>query len=293
MLKGTSTLLVGGPGSGKTYSLASFARAGKELFVLFTEPGGEESLLQAVKDHNIDIGLVHWKYIAPASPTWDMMKKSANTISQMSYEGLTSIKAGINKQGYSQFIQLLETLADFKCDRDGKSYGAVDSWEADRAFALDSLSGLNIMAMDMVVGSKPVKHQGEWGVAMDNEERLVQKLCSDVRAFFVLTAHIERETNELSGAQQLMAGALGRKLAPRLPRFFSDVIHAYRDGAEFFWSTTSMNVDLKARTVPLQDKMAPDFGIVVNAWKARVETASTASPTPQPPTNVGQGASAA
>lgn len=291
MLKGTSTLLVGGPGSGKTYSLASFAKAGLELFVVFTEPGGDESLIQAVRDHNIDIGRVHWKYIAPASPTWDMMKKSAQTISTLSYEALTSIKAGIEKGGYRQFLTLLETLSDFKCDRDGKSYGPVDSWDATRAVALDSLSGLNIMAMDMVVGSKPVKHQGEWGVAMDNEERLIMKLCSDIRAFFVLTAHIERESNEITGAQQLMAGALGRKLAPRLPRFFSDVIHAYRDGGEFFWSTTSMNVDLKARTVPLQDKMPPDFGLIVKSWQARQETAS-AGPQQTPATTQGVSSSA-
>lgn len=280
-LRGTSTLIVGGPGSGKTFSLATFAKAGIETFVLFTEPGGDESLIQAVDHYGIDIGLVHWKYVAPASPTWKTLISSANTIGQLSYAALTDIKSGIEKNQYRQFITLLETMSDFKCDRDGKSYGPIDAWGPDRAFSLDSLSGLNIMAMDLVVGSKPVKHQGEWGVAMDNEERLIQKLCSDIDAFFVLTAHIERETNELTGAQQLMAGALGRKLAPRLPRFFSDVIQAYREGDEFYWSTTAMNVDLKARTVPLEAKMRPDFGIIVDAWKARSEAAASGN-SPQP-----------
>jgi len=272
-LSGTATLLVGGPGAGKTYSLASFAKAGIETFCVFTEPGGEESLLQAAKDHDIPVDLLHWRYIPPAAASFAAMVKSAQLISQYSYQGLTELKSGIEKAGYRQFITMLETLADFKCERTGESYGSVDSWGPDRAICLDSLSGINIMAMDMVVGSKPVKHQGEWGVAMDAEERLIQKLCSDIRAFFVLIAHAERETNELTGVQQIMAGALGRKLAPRIPRFFSDVIHSYREGGDFYWSTVSMNVDLKARTVPLQDKMPPDFGMIVDSWRARNEAA--------------------
>lgn len=277
-MRGTATMLIGGPGSGKTYSLSTFIEAGLELFCVFTEPGGEESLIRSVEERGLDINKVHWQYIPPAAPSFETMMANAKTIGTMSYESLTSIKAGMNKQGYQQYVKLLEALSDFKCDRDGKSYGPVDSWGSERALALDSLSGINIMAMDLVVGGKPVKHPGEWGVAMDTEERLVSKLCCDIDAFFVLIAHVEREMNEVTGGVNLMAGALGKKLAPKLPRFFSDVVFAYRDETEFFWSTIFQGVDTKTRTLPLAEKIPPSFVQVVEAWNKRADAAGDTSP---------------
>jgi hypothetical protein len=132
---------------------------------------------------------------------------------------------------------------------------------------IDSLSGVNIMAMNLVVGSKPVKHQGDWGVAMDNLERLVQKLCIDTKCHFVLIAHAERETDEVQGGSKIMAATLGRKLAPRLPRFFSDVVLADKQGTKFTWSTAAVGADLKARNLPIADGLPPDFGQIIASWK--------------------------
>jgi len=132
---------------------------------------------------------------------------------------------------------------------------------------VDSLSGLNIMAMTLVVGSKPTKAMSDWGVAMDNLEKLLQKLCTDTKCHFVLTAHLERETDEVSGGIQLMASTLGRKLAPKIPRFFDDVICCQRNGSEFTWSTAALNVDLKARNLPIGDRLEPSFVPLIKHWK--------------------------
>ena len=40
-------------------------------------------------------------------------------------------------------------MNDFTCDRCGESFGDVSTWNTDRAIVVDSLSGLNIMAMDL------------------------------------------------------------------------------------------------------------------------------------------------
>ncbi len=85
----------------------------------------------------------------------------------------------------------------------------------------------------------------------------------------MLTAHLERETDEVTGGVSLMASTLGKKLAPRLPRFFSDVIHAKRDGEKFSWSTASFNVDLKARNVPIADNLPPSFVPLLKQWKEK------------------------
>lgn len=257
-LNGFNTLLVGATGTGKTYSLRTLIDAGITPFVLFTEPG-----MTTLGDLKCD--KLHWHYIPPATPTWDMMIDSATKINSMSLEGLAKL-GGINKSGYGQFRDVLSTLANFKCDRCGEVFGDVTTWGPDRAVIIDSLSGLNIMAMDLVVGSKPVKSMSDWGIAMDNLERLVNKLCADTRCHFVLTAHLERETDEVTGGVQLMASTLGKKLAPRLPRFFDDVVMCKREGTQFSWSTAAVNADLKSRNLPIADKLEPTFRSIADGW---------------------------
>lgn len=260
---GTNTLLEGATGTGKTYAIRTLLNAGLEVFVQFTEPLGMEILSDTDPDQ------LHWNYTAPANPSWKSMIESANKINLLSYQDLSKLKSGIDKREYGQFGVLLSSLANFKCERTKKEYGGVDEWNNKRAIVVDSLSGINIMAMDCVIGSKPVKTQGEWGVAMDIEERLINKLCSDTNCFFVLISHMDRDTDEVFGGVTLSPAALGRKLAPRIPRFFSDVIHCQREGDKFTWSTATSNADLKARNLPVAAGLEPSFVPIVNVWKDR------------------------
>lgn len=261
-LPGPKILLVGATGSGKTHSIRTLIDAGLEVFVVFTEPG-----MEVLSD--IPSDKLHWHYIPPAGPDWASMIDSARKINTLSFKALAEMP-DINKRNYTEFLSLLTVLSDFEDQRTGKRFGPVDSFlPGERALVLDSLSGLNVMAMNLVAGSKPVKSMADWGVAMDNLERLITKLTTDVPCTTVITAHLERETDETTGGITLMASTLGRKLAPRLPRFFSDVIHCYREGTKFFWSTASFNVDLKARNVPIADKLPPSFQPLLAQWKQR------------------------
>lgn len=252
-------MLVGATGSGKTYVLRTLVEAGLEVFVLFSEPG-----MEVLADVPAD--KLHWHYVPPATPDWKDMVGSAEKINTLSFQALTSL-SDINKGKYKEFIELLKCMANFTDDRTGMSFGPIDNFGPDKAFVVDSLSGLNIAAMNLVVGSKPVKSMSDWGVAMDNLERLITKLTTGLDCTFVMTAHLERETDEQTGGTQLMASTLGRKLAPRLPRFFSDVVHCRREGDKFFWSTVTSNVDLKARNLPFSDKLPPSFKPIIENWR--------------------------
>ena len=278
-LKGSSLLLVGPAGTGKTTSLVTLVAAGIETFVLITDPGGEESLIDAMEKASLPMDLLHWNYVAPASPSWATLQAGARLITTLSYKGLTEVKSGLNKEDYQQFFLLLGICANFKCQRTGEEYGAVDSWGPDRAFVIDSLSGINTMCMDMTIGAKPIAHQGEWGVAMNAEQKFIAKCCSDLRCFFVMTAHIQRLVDEIVGGQQLMVDALGTKLAPKIPKDFGDVALAVKDGVKFSWSTAAIRVDLKNRALPLKDGITPDFGQIVEAHKRRSSAAAQISTT--------------
>lgn len=260
-LPGVNVMLMGPSGTGKTYSIRTWLEAGVTPFCIFTEPGFE--VLGDVPETKL-----HWHYIPPATADWGSMIDSAEKINQLSFESLTKL-SDINKRKHSQFIEVLRCLSNFTCQRTGEQFGPVDSWGTDRVLVVDSLSGLNIMAMNLVVGSKPVKSMSDWGVAQDNLERLVQKLCMDTRCHFVLIAHSERETDEVLGGSKIMASTLGKKLAPKLPRFFSDVIFAVKEGSKFSWSTAALGADLKARNLPIADGLAPDFNPIVASWAAR------------------------
>lgn len=259
-LPGPKVLLLGGPGSGKTYCIRTLLDAGvKKVGVVFTEPG-----METLGD--IPTDKLAWHYIPPATADWDTVISGLKKINTLSFDALTKL-SDMDKRKYTQFIDLYTCLSNFTDDRTGETLGPVDSWGTDRALVIDSLSGVNLMAMKLVTGGKPVKSQADWQVAMDNVEQLLTKLTTDVRATVVMTAHLERETDEITGGTTIMVSTLGRKLAPRIPRFFSDCIHVKREADRFTWSTATTNADLKTRSLKIADNLPPSFVPLLQAWK--------------------------
>lgn len=266
---GPAVLLEGGPGSGKSRSLATIIAQGLDLFVAGTEPRFHESIIDAVKELKLDRSKLHTCYIPPSKVGLSTFIKNAQLANQLSFEALTQMKGSFEKAEYQQYHKLLKCMADFVDDETGQHWGAIDSWGNDRCFVIDSLSGLNLMVRDYCTGAKPVLSPGEWQIMMEQEERLINMVTSNCNCMFVLTAHVEREMNEVTGGTINTAGALGKKLAPKLPRFFSEVIHTHRVGTSFYWSTITEQYDLKKRTLPLSDKITPDFAPIIKAWRER------------------------
>lgn len=262
-IPGPKVLLLGGPGAGKTHCLKTLLEVQgiRKLAVLFTEPG-----METLGD--IPPERLAWHYIPPATADWETQIAQLKKINTLSFEALTKL-TDMDKRKYTQFIDLYSTLANFVDDRTGEVLGPVDSWGTDMALAIDSISGVNLMAMKLVTGGKPVKSQADWQVAMDNVEQLLIKLTTDVKCTVVMTAHQERETDELTGGSTIMVSTLGRKLAPRIPRFFSDCIHVKRDGDRFSWSTATTNADLKTRSLKIADGLPPSFVPLLKAWEQK------------------------
>jgi hypothetical protein len=260
-LPGVNVMLMGASGSGKTTSIKTLIAQGITPFCIFTEPGFEVL-------GDIPSDKLKWHYIKPADQSWSSMIDAATKVNTLSLESLSKMTDS-NKRDYNQFVDLLTSLNAFVDDRTGEAFGDCTQWGTNRALVIDTMSGINIMAMNLVVGGKPVKSMSDWGIAMDTIERLIQKLCIDTRCHFVLMTHIEREMDEAGGGSKIMAATLGKKLAPKLPRFFSDVILAQKEGAKYTWSTAALGTDLKARNLPDRDGLQPDFGQIIESWKRR------------------------
>lgn len=260
-LLGPKILLEGPSGTGKTFALRTLAAAGIKPFILTLDPGYEVL-------GDTDPKTVAWKYIAAPNAEWASMIESSNRINTLQYDTITKM-ADPNRTKFRRYIQILETLANFTDDRTGEKFGPVDSWGTGRAIVIDHFTEVCKAAMELTIGEKPVANQPEWQLAQNNTEALIRKLCQVTRCWFILIAHIEREVDEVLGGSKIMTSALGKKLAPKLPALFSDVILSQREIKKFSWSTVALGADLKTRNLPLEENIPQDFGQIVAKWRSR------------------------
>jgi AAA domain len=270
---GPKILLLGEPGHGKTDAIRTVLEAGLKVFIIFTEPGMEVLLdKRRGKVYSCADGL-HWTYIPPVTADWKELSDAANLLNTFTYKQCTEM-GGVNKAKYRSFYDYITAHFLCKCDRCGKGFGPADQLEPYDEWCLvdDSLSSVSIMALNLVIGSKPAVHQGEYGAAMFNLERFINKFAFDVPSMAIFTAHIEREGDEVSGGTMNMAATLGRKLAPKIPRPFSDVIHCKREGTKFTWSTITPNMLLKTRNLALADNLPPTFAPIIQKWRESVKS---------------------
>ncbi len=256
-ISGFNTLLMGPVGSGKSTAIGTLQGSGLEVFVLFLDTSAEVVPKWP--------GL-HWRYIPPSRPSWATLISNAKLINTLSSEGLQ--KTSMSRETCLEFMDILNLCNDF-VDQDGKHFGDVTTWNTDRIFVIDPLTGLNKMSRNLAVGFKPNPTQPEWGTMMANLSQFIDTLCLNTRCHFVLTAHVDPEKDEASGMVKNMAATLGRKLAPTLPVNFSDVILAKRLGTQFYWSTADAQTDTKPRHVPISDKIPPDFKLILKSWQAK------------------------
>ncbi len=270
---GPKILLMGPAGTGKTYALgtmADWAEAnGKEMFVLFTE-NGLESLLGYWTDRGLPVPkCLHYHSAVTKPISLTSLIQAADTVGKVSYEGLTKMVDGNRGGANNAFHKILTACANFPDDRTGEKFGSVDSWAVDRIFAIDSLSELSNAAMKMVIGSKPTASQPDYGIAQNNAMNFLRLCTQGIPCTFVITAHVSRETDEITGGVKLMVKAVGKALANEIPQLFSDVIYTVREGVNWYWDTAAANVDVKTRSLPIAAKQKPDFGAIMAKWVSR------------------------
>lgn len=268
-LAGLNECLMGPSGAGKTYAIGTlFDVPGVEVFYLGLEPG-LETLLGYFTDRNLPIPEnLHWHQVKAAESSFTEMMDVVKKINTLSFDAVSKLQDP-NRGKFTTFYNILAALNDFKDERTGKSYGAVDSWGTGRILIIDGLTGINNAAMTTVVGGKPVRNQADWGVAQNMVENLLRKLTEGSRCHFILLAHVEKETDMIQGGSKISISTLGKALVPKIPAMFSDVILATREGDKYKWDTGSMTADTKSRNLSISSNHPPTFKAVFDKWLSR------------------------
>jgi len=274
-LSGPKVLLMGPSGTGKTHALGTLVdwadKNDKQVFVLFTE-NGLETLLGYWRDGASPRPVppcLHWHNMLTRPLALKNLMTAADNVGRMSYEMLTKMTDSNRGGENNAFWKILQACADFTDDRTGEKFGSVDSWGADKIFIIDSLSELSNACFKMQVGNKPTASPSDYGVSQNNLMNFIRLCTQGIAATFVMTAHVDRQTDEISGTTKIMVKSIGKALAGDIPQLFSDVILTVREGDKFTWDTAAYGVDCKTRSLGYRSKILPDFGQVMNVWTQR------------------------
>ena len=266
-LPGVNVMLMGPSGTGKTHSIGTLVDKGIEVFY-FAYEQGSESLLGYWADKGKPVPEnLHICTVRAPTASFSEMADSVKYVNTLSFEGLIK-QVDPNKSKYNQLENFLRSFNNV-VDDNGQSFGDVMKWGQDRALVIDGLTGLCASSMKAAIGGKFARDQKDWGLAQNMVEEVLRKITSESKFHFILIAHVERETDPNGGGLKLMASALGRALAPKLPAMFSDVILVKRVGREWWWDTEDPAADLKTRNLPIGSKIAPDFSKILERWGQR------------------------
>jgi hypothetical protein len=280
-LQPPGALVIGAAGSGKTSSIATQLLAGLKVAVIMTEPDGVSSLLDACDRLKAPVANLHWTTALPTSAGWAGIEDMLTKINTMDQKGLSDVRDMGKAHFRAAAMRFLDCFRSFKCERTGEVLGDFTTWDDKWALNVDSLSGWNEIAWGVTCGHKPTANPGEWGIAQKVISGMLLKINNDRRCYFNLFAHTEKEMDEMSGVKRVMVSTIGAKLAPQVPKFFSEVIKAQRlvdpkspGGVKFTWSTLSNDMDLKNRALPVGVELAPDFRAIVTVHESRKKLAA-------------------
>lgn len=256
-IPGIKAIIIGPPGTGKTYALRTLANITQVTpCAIFTDPNYSSGLTPNME----------YTYIRPTVSSWDALMDVANKSHTMSMDSLQKLDVG--RATYTSFMDVLKQMADFT-PLSGRKLGNISTWGTDKVLIIDNLTGLSRMTRGWVAGGKPNPTQPEWGTMMHLLEQFLVTVATSTWAHVILIAHIEQERDEVSGIMKNMMSTLGRKLAPKIPADFNDVILARKEGASFYWDTANTATDLKSMHLPFQSNLAPDFRSLFGAWEKR------------------------
>lgn len=260
----------GPTGVGKTFSLSTIPKEYK-VRILFTE-NGLDTLGRAFADKGERIPPhFAWRYVKMQEANFEGLLDMTNKINMYDLEGLTRLPINsLGKSKQPEFASMLGALFNFTDERTGEVFGPADSWGNDTVLVIDTLTGLSDAMTRLQCGLRPIKSMADWQIIQNHIERVVNTLSS-LQCHVIINGHWEKELNEVTGGMEIMLSTPGRKLAPKMSRYMSDVILSRRVEKNYLWSTIQNGADLKTRHLALADNIQPNYALMLSNWRKFAE----------------------
>lgn len=271
-LEGPKVLLIGPAGTGKSRALATLIewaarqKPVRRVMGLYTE-NSLETVLRYFAQQGKKLPDNFYYHVArdKATPFADLIT-AAKDVGNLNYESLTKLQDA-NRGKNNPYHKILTFLADFKDDRTGEILGNFGNWTNEDIFFIDSFSELANAAVKMTIGTRPVMAQNEYQVAQNNLLNFLRFCTQGFLPTFVMTAHVQRQTNEATGSTKLMVKAIGKAIGDDIPQLFSEVVGCVRLADKWYWDTADSTLDTKVRYLPVQSKITPNFDLIMDQWE--------------------------
>lgn len=198
-------LLFGPSGVGKTGAIASLAAAGYRCFIFDF-------------DNGLDILM---------DPTVLPVEFRKNVFFKTFRDEHKPLQGKL-LQTATAWKEFSAALGDWK--EDGKSLGNFMSWGENDVLIIDSITFLSDAAFNEALGiggrlnARPQIQ--DYGAAMDSIQSVFELLYgSQCKCNVLVTSHLQYAADEVAGgARKAMVSVLGNKLAPKLPRYFNNMV---------------------------------------------------------------------
>lgn len=267
-------LIMGNSGSGKTGMLASLVIAGYELFILDYDNGADP--------------------LADTVPAQLHGKVHIETLTDTGkLTGFDAKNQKIEKLNPQAFPTGLMLLNNWKDRVTGEVFGPVTTWDKKRVLVVDSLGFCGGAALDFVlarngrIGQQP--YEGDWGEAMRMLEQMLQILFSaEVKCHVIVNTHIDWQQPEGGGLLEGMPLALGKKLGPKIGRYFNTALHVTKKGGgtnmkRVIRTKPEVNIGVKfpILNAPAEFPIETGLADIFKLWEARATVAQSVNPVAQ------------
>lgn len=244
-------LLIGDPGSGKTGSLASLAKANYDLRIMDFDNGTEilRNLLTSEEYKRCSIVPLQDRRTGMKLPVLG----AGNTV-----QGWTVRAVPKKADAWQRMVNL---TFDWKTET--HSYGSIYDWTPTQVLVIDSLTHMWRAAMSFVLainnrlGQNPT--QPEWGTCQGMVTDVLSTLFdSSVRCCVVFCAHIAYDTDQNEVLHGLPSGP-GRALNKEIGTYFNHTLRAVTIGKRHSIVTQSDGVVELKSAAP--NKIKPSYPI--------------------------------
>lgn len=260
-------LIFGESGTGKTFCTRTLLDAGYKVRFLAAEnnaiTGTTIAMQHWEEEHKKKIPEGDFALMIPNRPKRSLKDLVA---SQEQFIGKTLDSqfksADPKRKNYTRYLEVLKATVNFVDSTTAMNYGSVDDWGDDTVLVIDSLTILCEAIKQSVIGGKLAVSQPEWGVMQGILVEFLRQLTEDIKCNVVVIAHPNKEIDPVLGVQRIYPANLGQALNNKLPTYFTEVVWAFREKQNFYWSTDHRQAVTRNTMLPIKDKMEQDFRLL-------------------------------